>query len=178
MITAEQLAAATGAPYTKAIGWVDSVNATMDKHEINTPARQAAFLAQIGHESCGLQFTRELWGPTDDQKGYEGRKDLGNTQDGDGKRFRGRGLIQITGRANYREMGVALGIDCVTHPELLEVPLYAAEVSGLYWAKNRLNAKADFGDFKGITKVINGGMNGYMDRVSRWNKAKLALGVV
>jgi putative chitinase len=101
-ITAEQLARATGAQISRAKEFLPHISAAMQQYDITTPARQCAFLAQIGHESGGLRYTKELWGPTPVQMRYEGRLELGNTEPGDGRRFMGRGLIQITGRANYR----------------------------------------------------------------------------
>src|SRR5690606_14261261 len=89
--------------------------AAMAQYDINTPARAAPFLANIGHESMGLVHYTEIWGPTPAQQGYEGRSDLGNVRPGDGYRFRGRGLLQTTGRDNYRTLRDRLrdrGIDC------------------------------------------------------------------
>ena len=143
--------------------------------QINTPARAAAFLAQVGHESGQLRYLREIWGPTPAQTRYEGRADLGNTQPGDGKRFMGRGLIQITGRANYAACGTALGVDLVGQPELLERPEYAAGSAAWFWLKNNLNRFADRGDFVGLTRAINGGTNGIGDRRALWERAKSAL---
>ena len=96
-------------------------------------AELAAFLAQVAHESGNFRYIREIWGPTPDQKGYEGRRDLGNTQPGDGKRYMGRGYIQITGRANYRRYGKKLGIDLENNPELAEQPDIAARIAVEYW---------------------------------------------
>lgn len=143
--------------------------------QINTPARAAAFLAQVGHESGQLRFLREIWGPTPAQTRYEGRADLGNTQPGDGKRFMGRGLIQITGRANYAACGAALGIDLIAQPELLETPVHASASAAWFWLKNNLNRFADRGDFVGLTRAINGGTNGIGDRRALWERAKAAL---
>lgn len=144
--------------------------------QINTPARAAAFLAQVGHESGQLRYLREIWGPTPAQTRYEGRADLGNTQPGDGKRFMGRGLIQITGRANYAACGAALGVDLVGQPELLEKPEYAAGSAAWFWLQNNLNRFADRGDFVGLTRAINGGTNGIVDRRALWVRAKDVLG--
>jgi putative chitinase len=100
-MTPEDLAACTGASLSRAQRFAPALSAAMAFYGIDTPARQAAFLSQIGHESGGLQWVREIWGPTAAQRRYEGRLDLGNVQRGDGKRFMGRGFIQTTGRANY-----------------------------------------------------------------------------
>ncbi len=175
-ITVDQLATSTGSNHQKAMAWLEAINTAMARFGIDTPTRQAAFLAQIGHESGSLQFVLELWGPTDAQKGYEGRKDLGNTKDGDGFWYRGRGLIQITGRANYRSAGVALGLPLEEHPEQLELPDHAAASAAWFWQMHKLNDKADLGDFQRITKTINGGLNGYRERVALWYKARAVLG--
>jgi putative chitinase len=140
---------------------------------IDTPARVAAFLAQIAHESGSLKFLREL--ATGDA--YEGRKDLGNTQPGDGRRFKGRGLIQITGRANYQAVGTALGLDLIHDPAQLEQPGPACRSAGWFWQTRKLNPLADAGAFAKITRRINGGLNGYDDRLAYYERAKAALGV-
>lgn len=157
--------------------WAAPLTAAMAEYQIDTPARQAAFLAQIAHESGCFRWLREIWGPTSAQSRYEGRGDLGNKQSGDGKRFMGRGLIQVTGRANYMHAAAALGIDCVDHPEVLEEPENAARSAGDYWQTRGLNELADANSFEAITRRINGGMNGYMDRCIAWDLAKQALGV-
>lgn len=150
----------------------------MDAYGIDTPQRKAMFLAQIGHESDSLIFVKEIWGPTPSQSGYEGRADLGNTQPGDGSLYRGRGLIQITGRANYAAASMALDIDCLDNPALLEEPENAAMVSAWFWHEKNLNQYADTGDIVTCTRRINGGENGLADRTARWNVAKKSLGVV
>lgn len=152
--------------------FVPALNRAMLRYQINTPARQAAFLAQIGHESGQLRYVREIWGPTPAQSRYEGRKDLGNTQPGDGKRFMGRGLIQITGRDNYRKAGAALGLTLLDNPELLEQPEWAASSAAWWWSNHGLNELADAGKFEQITKTINGGLNGQADRLALWAKAQ------
>lgn len=168
---------ATSLSSTMASKWCSPVSASMALYAIDTPARQAAFLAQVGHESGGFVFTREIWGPTPAQSRYEGRIDLGNTHPGDGKRYMGRGLIQITGRANYKALSDGIGIDFLTSPELLEQPSAAAQSAAWFWNKHGLNQYADSGDFETLTRRINGGMNGFEDRCARLAKAKLALGV-
>lgn len=147
---------------------------------IDTLARVAAFLAQVAHESGQLAFVREVWGPTPAQCRYEGRADLGNTQPGDGKRFMGRGLIQITGRKNYLLCGFGLHLDLVAMPALLEQPDAAAASAAWYWHANNLNRFADSGDFLALSIAINGknkdGLpNGWADRQQFWARAKVAL---
>jgi putative chitinase len=174
-----QLAAGVSAP--RAAQLVTVMSSAMAEFDISTVARQAAFIAQCGHESRGYSLTREIWGPTPDQIGYEGRADLGNLQRGDGSTYRGRGFIQLTGRTNYLRAGKAFGIDLIKNPQLLEADDLAARVSGLFWSWRDLNALADAGDFLGISVRINGrnkktGLpNGWDDRQARWAKAKSAL---
>lgn len=172
----EQLAQIMGCSALRASRWLQPITYAMAKHEIDTPWRQASFLAQIGHESGGLQWVHELWGPTPAQVRYEGRTDLGNTEKGDGYRFRGRGLIQITGRANYAELSKALGYDFLSDPDALAEPEMAAESAAWWWQHHGCNDLADAGNFIGITRRINGGLNGEQDRLERWQRAKRVLG--
>ena len=144
--------------------FVPVLNTAMAKYGIVTRLRMAAFVAQVGHESGQLRYVREIWGPTAQQAGYEGRADLGNTVKGDGSRYRGRGLIQVTGRANYAACGEALGLDLINKPELLEVPQWAAMSAAWFWSMKGLNTLADQGEFVKITRRINGGINGLEDR--------------
>lgn len=172
MITRDQLL--TVMPYAaKRIDtFLPHLVATMEEFAINTPDRQAAFLAQVGHESGQLRYVLELASGED----YEGRKDLGNVEDGDGVRFKGRGLIQITGRTNYRACSLALfNDDRLLHfPELLEDPRNACRSAGWYWSSRRLNELADEGlpAFGVITKRINGGLNGTNDRLALYRRAQ------
>ncbi|SED25967.1 glycoside hydrolase family 19 protein [Pseudomonas marginalis] len=147
------------------------LNAAMSQYAIDTPHRVAAFIAQIGHESGQLVHVREIWGPTAQQAGYEGRADLGNTLKGDGSRYRGRGLIQITGRANYTACGEALGLDLINHPDFLELPQHAAMSAAWFWSTRGLNALADRGEFVKITRRINGGLTGQDDRQALYDRA-------
>lgn len=163
-MTPQTLSSALGIPLYRAQAWADPISAAMALWAIDSPVRQAMFLAQVGHESGRLIYVRELWGPTPAQVGYEGRKDLGNTQPGDGKLFMGRGLIQITGRANYATAGAALTLPLIDSPELLEQPSNAALSAAWFWNVKGLNALADAGDFETITRRINGGLNGLADR--------------
>jgi putative chitinase len=174
-MTPNQLARATGARIDRASEWCAPIEAAMAEFEINTPGRQAAFLAQIGHESGGLRYSTEIWGPTPAQVRYEGRKDLGNTEPGDGYKFKGRGLIQTTGRANYAATGKALGVYLLSDPTLLALPDLAARSAGWYWRAHGLNELADVGDFKHITLRINGGTNGMDDRLARFKVAQEVL---
>lgn len=148
-----------------------ALNTAMQRYQIVGTKRVAAFIAQIGHESGQLVYVREIWGPTDAQKKYEGRADLGNTVVGDGRKYCGRGLIQVTGRANYAACGEALGVDLVNHPELLEQPQYACMSAAWFWATKGLNTLADSGDFERITRRINGGLTGQDDRQALYDKA-------
>lgn len=176
-MTPDFLRAATGCTQERAAVFAPLLAEACSAYQINTPKRLAAFLAQIGHESGSLRYTAEIWGPTPAQVRYEGRADLGNTQPGDGPRFRGRGLIQTTGRANYcavrdrlrtRLQGVP---DFELAPETLEHPQWAAWSAADYWAWKNLNALADADQFEQITRRINGGVNGQADRLARHRRA-------
>jgi predicted chitinase len=139
----------------------------MIEQKITTPARAAAFLAQLGHESLSLKFFEEIWGPTAAQRGYEGRVDLGNTHPGDGKRYKGRGPIQLTGRNNYRLYGKLLGLPLEERPELAGKANVGFRTAALYWHRIDANKLADAGNFREITRRINGGFNGLDDRQRR-----------
>lgn len=170
------LAEVMNIPMARAQKWADPLTAAMAGGQINTRLRIAAFLAQIGHESGSLVYTMELGNSSYFEK-YEGRKDLGNTKPGDGAKFRGRGLIQITGRANYAAVSQALFGDdrLLVTPGLLEQPGWAAKSAAWYWTTHNLNALADADRFTDLTKKINGGTNGLEDRKERY---KLALSVL
>ncbi|WP_419736794.1 glycoside hydrolase family 19 protein [Pseudomonas sp. COR18] len=165
----------------KAGVFVPALNTAMSRHDITTPKRIAAFLAQIGHESAQLRYVRELGS---DQ--YLSKYDtgtlalrLGNTPDadGDGQRYRGRGLIQVTGRSNYRQCSLALFGDerLLQQPELLEQPQWAAESAAWFWEQQGLNGLADADQFNSITRRINGGLNGLDDRLQLWARARAVL---
>lgn len=173
---------AIGATQALASQWQPHIEAACGLYGIDTPERISAFLAQIGHESGGLRYTTEIWGPTAAQKTYEGRANLGNTQPGDGERFKGHGLIQTTGRYNHartrNRLRQRLGSDVPDFeaaPHLLAQPEWAALSAADYWDDKGLNALADVGDFLAITRKINGGTNGLADRQARFAKAKEAL---
>lgn len=180
--------------------WSIPLNNTFGKFEINTPNRQAAFIGQCGHESNNFRTLEEnlnysanalmrVWSsrfPDNDvaekyankpekiaNKVYAGR--MGNTEDGDGWKYHGRGLIQLTGKDNYTRCGEALGIDLVNNPDLLLEPEFATASAGWFWRKHGLNQLSDLGDWVAITKRINGGIHGIDDRVARTNKALAVL---
>jgi predicted chitinase len=147
------------------------IQQAMVEFEVNTPLRQAAFLAQLAHESGELRYMEEIASGA----AYEGRKDLGNTQPGDGKRFKGRGPIQLTGRANYAKYGLLLGVDLVGQPTLAATKEVGFRIAGQFWKLNGLNELADTQQFKHITRRINGGLNGLADRVKYYERAKRVL---
>lgn len=130
--------------------------------------RLAHFMAQLAHESGGFRYMEEIASGS----AYEGRADLGNTQPGDGKRYKGRGPIQLTGRANYRRFGQALGIDFENNPEIVALPSIGLLVACKFWDDRKLNALADADDVEAITRRVNGGTNGLADRKAYLAKAK------
>ena len=172
--------------------WLEPLLETFEKYEINTPKRQACFLGQCMHESGGFKFLKEnlnysakglvaTWPsrfPNEEyaeeyarkperiaNKVYSGR--MGNTEDGDGAKYIGRGLIQLTGKDNYKAVTEALGVDLLANPQLLEEPRYAALSAGWFWNKKGLNALADASDIETMTKRINGGSIGIADRKAK-----------
>ncbi len=147
------------------------LNDAMDEFSIDAPMRQAMFLAQVAHESGELRYVEEIASGA----AYEGRTDLGNTEPGDGERYKGRGLIQITGRANYAACGAALDVDFVAHPELLATAVNACRSAGWFWQSHGCNELADADNFRKITLKINGGLNGYEDRLAYLELAKGAI---
>ena len=170
MITLSELAEIMPYAGARASIYLEPLNAAMDEFAIDTPDRQAAFLAQIAHESGSLRYVEELASGD----AYELRADLGNCRLGDGRKFKGRGLLQITGRANYETCSIALFGDrrLLETPELLEEPDNAARSAGWFWQSRGLNTLADQGAFRTITRRINGGTNGMDDRLAYWSRAK------
>lgn len=156
------------------------LNQAMREYEIGSMLRAAAFVAQLAHESGEFRYMEELWGPTAAQRRYEPACDLatrlGNRDPGDGRRFKGRGPIQITGRYNYAKYGGLLGVDLLAQPELAATPVIAFATAGLFWQSNGLNALADAQRFETITRRINGGVNGLADRQRYYAKALEVLG--
>lgn len=152
-------------------GLADSMPRVIREANLTTNLRLAHFLAQVAHESAGFRTTIEYASGS----AYNGRKDLGNSRPGDGPRFKGRGLIQITGRANYAAMGKALDQDFITDPtEMGDFP-WAALTAAVYWKTHNLNKYADRNDIKSVTRIINGGYNGLADREHYFNLAQKVL---
>jgi putative chitinase len=187
-LTAAIVSAGCGAPLPRATQWLAPIQSACDAYEINTSLRVAAFLAEIGVESGRLVYTAELWGPTAAQKAYDppGQKaaGLGNTDPGDGFLYRGRGLIQVTGKANYAICGLALNLPLTDHPELLQQPDNAALSAAWFWSNNNLNQWADAGTFLAVSRGINlGNPNSsgmpldYSQRLQLYGDAKQALGI-
>jgi putative chitinase len=185
MLTIEQLQAIMPKlPAAKCTTLLPFLTAAVGEFGIETPARTAAFIAQLAHESAQFRFMEEIWGPTAAQRRYEPQTTLsatlGNTDTNDGFRFKGRGPIQITGRANYRRFGDLLGLDLVATPEHAAQPEVAFRIAALFWSKKGLNELADRVTpeaFKEITRRINGGFNGLAERERFYEAAKSVLGV-
>jgi putative chitinase len=160
----------------------------LDLAGITDKGEAIAFLAQLGTESGGFKYTKEIWGPSAIQLTYEGRQGLGNTQAGDGKKFMGRGYIQLTGRSNYAKASLDLEMDLVSHPEIAETADGAAMVSAWYW-KTRVRPNAPKIEaqplaatgqreaFTKITRLINGGTLGLADRERRFQAGLSAAGL-
>jgi putative chitinase len=177
MITLEQMRKIIPRAGLKVGVFFGPLTEAMTEFGIDTPARQAAFLAQVAHESASLRYVRELASG----RAYEGRVALGNTEPGDGVRFKGRGLIQITGRSNYRACSVALFGDerLLDRPEILEQAVPACRSAAWFWREHNLNKWADAEDFDGTSDIINrgrktakiGDANGYADRLAFYERA-------
>jgi putative chitinase len=140
-------------------------------HGVTTPLRIRHFLAQAAHETDGFRTLEEYGGPAYFAR-YEGRRDLGNTEAGDGARYHGRGVFQLTGRANYRRFGAIVGIDLEGFPERAKEPATSLAVAFAYWSERACNAAADADDIARVTKLINGGRNGLQERTRYLAKAK------
>jgi len=186
MLTIEQLQAIMPLlPAAKRTTYFPFLTAAVSEFGIDQPARTAAFLAQLAHESAQFKFMEEIWGPTTAQRRYEPpdklATTLGNTEPGDGFRFKGRGPIQVTGRANYRRFGDLLGLDLVATPVQAASPEVAFRIAALFWSKKGLNELADRVTpeaFREITRRINGGFNGLAERQRFYETAKTVLAVV
>lgn len=147
------------------------LTAAMVEFGITSYLREAAFLAQLAHESSQLRYMEEIASGA----AYEGRRDLGNVQKGDGRRYKGRGPIQLTGRANYRKYGRLLGLDLEGDPDRAATPEVGFRIAGHYWESHGLNELAEERRFQLITRRINGGLNGYADRLRYYEAALEAL---
>lgn len=152
-------------------GWATYLDELLPKYEVNTYLRVCHFLGQCAQETDGFKVYEEYASG----KAYEGRKDLGNTQKGDGVKYKGRGGIMLTGRSNYRQIGNNLGIDLEKYPEKALEPKIAILASLEYWKTRGINKVADKDDINAVTKKVNGGDNGIFDRVAYTNKAKAVI---
>ena len=155
-------------PTAKRADYLPFIQQAMAEFDITSYRRETAFLAQLAHESAELRYMEEIASGA----AYEGRKDLGNTQPGDGKRYKGRGPIQLTGRANYTKYGGLLGLDLVNDPTIAATKQVGFRIAGQFWKLNGLNELADEQQFKLITRRINGGFNGLNDRIKYYERAK------
>jgi putative chitinase len=144
---------------------------TLEAYDITTRLRIAHFLGQTCHESAGFRTTEEFASG----EAYEGRADLGNTKIGDGRHYKGRGLLQLTGRANYRAMGEILGVKLEEQPELAADPVLSLKIACEYWKKRNINRECDADDIVEVTRRVNGGTNGLEDRRTYTTKAKNAV---
>jgi putative chitinase len=151
--------------------FIEPLNKAMEEFDINTPARQASFISQIAHESDQLRYTEEIASG----KAYEGRTDLGNHSPGDGEKYKGRGLIQVTGKDNYILMMMDLGIDCVEHPEIVAEVENSCRSAGWFWKTHGLNELADKGNQILVTRRVNGGTNGLSQRLAYFDVARKVL---
>jgi putative chitinase len=147
------------------------LQATLQAYDISNRLRIAHFLGQTCHESAGFRTTEEFASGD----AYEGRSDLGNTQPGDGRRYKGRGLLQLTGRANYRAMGSVLGVDLEGKPELAGQPALSLRIACEYWKSRNINKPCDQDDLMTVTRLINGGLNGLEERRLYTNNARRAI---
>lgn len=197
-------AAATGLPPESAEQWLPHIEEAAERFRISTPARLAMFLAQVGHESQGFRRLTENLNYSDAglcqtwpsrfptladampyhrqperiaNKVYANRMGNGDEESGDEWRYRGRGLIQLTGRDNYAACAEALGVDLLAYPDLLTDRAYAALSAGWYWQMRGLNPLADAGEIELVSRRINGGEHGLAERAALWKRARLALGV-
>lgn len=167
-ISAAQLAAICAHASARIATFLQPLNDAMARFAINSPRRQAAFLAQCSHESGEFRYLRELASGDAYEPPSDKARDLGNNQPGDGRRFKGGGLIQVTGRSNYSACSAALGLDLIGHPELIEVPANACMASAWWWQAHGLNELADVNAFGTITKRINGGFTHLDERLAFW----------
>lgn len=159
-------------PLEAAATHAQALEPAMVRFDVIGRLRATQFLAQIAHESAGFRYLRELGSRDYFTRMYEHRRDLGNREPGDGARFCGRGYIQITGRDNYEAVAAATGLPCVDRPEILEQPENAALATCWWWKQHGCNEIADDANFERLTRRINGGLNGYGDRVTYLRKVQ------
>jgi putative chitinase len=186
-----------GTPAERADKWVPWLNMTMLTYEITTPQRQAMFLAQLAHESGSFRFVEEnlnysvealqrvfkKYFPTDElalmyarqpekiaNRVYANRMGNGEESSGDGWKYRGRGIIQLTGKDNYAAFSLKANNNALLEPDLVAEPELAAMSAGWFWDTNGLNKLSDAGDVRAVTRRINGGFNGLADREAKYNK--------
>ena len=152
-------------------GLAERFDKLAEDHDVTTRLRLCHFLAQAAHETDSFRTLEEYGGPAYFIR-YEGRRDLGNTQTGDGARYHGRGIFQLTGRANYRRFGRIVGIDLEAEPERAKEPETSLRVALAYWSERAINTAADADDIERVTKLINGGRNGLAERRRYLAKAK------
>ena len=180
-LSADILALACDLPPGRAARFNEPLDRAMRKHSISTPLRASHFLAQIGHESGRFRYLEEVWGPTEQQRRYDVRSGselalrLGNELPGEGERFRGRGLIQLTGRANYALYTRESGINALRYPDVLCEPYWASDVAAWYFRRWGCLEAADADDARQVTRKINGGYNGLSDRLKLLQRAKQVL---
>lgn len=202
-LTTSIIATGCGAALLRSAQWISPLQAACDEYEINTPLRVAAFLAQCGVESARLTAVSENLNysaagllstfpthfdaaeaqqyanqpPMIANRVYANRYGNGDEASGDGWRYSGKGLIQITFHDNYVLCSLGISLPLLDQPELLEQPANAALSAAWWWSNQNLNALADTGNFQQITQVVNGGMSGYSQRLALYAAAKLALGI-
>lgn len=172
LTVAPRFSGAKAEAQSRIVGEISGVfSPTLDSYDINTKKRIAHFMGQVTHECAGFRTTEEFASGI----AYEGREDLGNIRAGDGKRYKGRGLIQLTGRANYRKIGKILNLPLEESPELAAEPVTSLKIACEYWNTRNINTAADRDDLIRATKLVNGGLNGLDDRRKYLQKAKTAL---
>jgi len=173
VITDQQLRAMLPNAGSRLDAHLPYIETALEEGKIDTPQRIAAFLAQLAHESGEYRYMEEIA----DGSAYEGRADLGNIYPGDGVKFKGHGPIQITGRDNHHDCGVALGIDLIEDPRKITLPEYGTASAVWFWNSRSLSLLADRDWFKAIAKIINGGLNGLSDRRMYWDRNRAILGL-
>ena len=175
LAVAPRFSGAKGEAQARIVGAISAVLApVLASYDINTKLRIAHFMGQVTHECAGFRTTEEFASGA----AYENRQDLGNIHQGDGKRFKGRGLIQLTGRGNYRSIGELLGLPLEENPELAAEPVTSLKIACEYWKTRDINAWADRDDLVKATRLVNGGLNGLEERRGYLQKAKTALAAI